>query len=65
MVRAVVDLAQRSGSQTVAEGVEQRAQATALEHLGCTLAQGFLFARPMPANEMVTKLKAPLLAIHT
>ena len=62
IVRAVIDLAAALGLQTVAEGVESRAQATALDHLGCTLAQGFLFARPVPATEMATKLKSPILA---
>jgi diguanylate cyclase (GGDEF)-like protein/PAS domain S-box-containing protein len=65
IVRAVIDLAEALGLQTVAEGVESREQRTALEHLGCKLAQGFLFARPVPAIEMATKLKAPLLATRT
>jgi diguanylate cyclase (GGDEF)-like protein/PAS domain S-box-containing protein len=39
----------------VAEGVETTEQATALEQLGYRYAQGFLFARPMPA-EQITEL---------
>jgi EAL domain-containing protein (putative c-di-GMP-specific phosphodiesterase class I) len=57
MVRAVVDLARTLGLTAIAEGVEQRNQALALEHLGCQLAQGFLFARPMPANELSALLE--------
>ena len=34
----------------VAEGVEDLERAEALAGLGCTLAQGFLFARPQPAD---------------
>ncbi|MBV9665171.1 MAG: EAL domain-containing protein, partial [Actinobacteria bacterium] len=44
MVRAVIDLASALGLQAIAEGVEAASQATALERLGCTMAQGFLFA---------------------
>ena len=56
MVRAVVDLARTLGLTAIAEGVEDADQAVALEHLGCQLAQGFLFARPMPADDMVALL---------
>jgi EAL domain-containing protein (putative c-di-GMP-specific phosphodiesterase class I) len=56
MVRAVVELAHTLGLKAVAEGVEHREQAEALELLGCELAQGFLFAKPMPAAAMVETL---------
>jgi diguanylate cyclase (GGDEF)-like protein/PAS domain S-box-containing protein len=52
IVRAVVDLAHNLGHTTIAEGVEHSDQAAALQRLGCRLAQGFLFARPMPADDM-------------
>jgi diguanylate cyclase len=55
-VRAVVELAHTLGLKAVAEGVEDREQAEALELLGCELAQGFLFAKPMPATAMVETL---------
>jgi diguanylate cyclase (GGDEF)-like protein/PAS domain S-box-containing protein len=58
MVRAVVELSHSLGMQAVAEGVESREQAVALERLGCTLAQGYLFARPMPADAMTHALIA-------
>jgi EAL domain-containing protein (putative c-di-GMP-specific phosphodiesterase class I) len=38
------------GHGVVAEGVETRTQADRLIALGCHEAQGFLFARPMPAE---------------
>jgi EAL domain-containing protein (putative c-di-GMP-specific phosphodiesterase class I) len=59
MVRAVVELVHALGLVAVAEGVEERDQAAALEHIGCKLAQGFLFAKPMAASAM-TKAFAPL-----
>jgi EAL domain-containing protein (putative c-di-GMP-specific phosphodiesterase class I) len=36
----------------VAEGVEDEEQAARLRELECTQAQGYHFARPMPANEI-------------
>ena len=38
--------------EVAAEGVETPAQASALTGLGCDLLQGFLIARPMPADEV-------------
>jgi diguanylate cyclase (GGDEF)-like protein len=53
VVAAVMSLAQALGKHVVAEGVERPEQARVLLELGCTTVQGFLFARPMPA-EVVT-----------
>jgi diguanylate cyclase (GGDEF)-like protein/PAS domain S-box-containing protein len=58
MVRAVIALSHSLGMQAVAEGVEDREQAAALQRLGCTLAQGYLFARPMPPEAMTHALNA-------
>ena len=41
-----------------AEGIETTQQAETLLGLGCRLGQGYLFARPMPAIEMQTRLDA-------
>ncbi|HUY60978.1 MAG TPA: EAL domain-containing protein, partial [Candidatus Dormibacteraeota bacterium] len=49
VVRAVVDLSRSLNLATVAEGVERPDQAAMLLDLGCDEAQGFLYARPMPA----------------
>ncbi|MES1204844.1 MAG: EAL domain-containing protein [Pseudomonadota bacterium] len=51
IVRAIVSLAQNLGMEVTAEGVETRAQAETLQGLNCTNAQGFLFSRPVPADE--------------
>ena len=49
IVRSIVDMAHTLGFTVVAEGVESGPQADFLRSLGCEQAQGFLFARPMPA----------------
>ncbi len=51
IVRTIVSLAQNLGMEVIAEGVETLAQANALRALNCTLAQGFLFSRPLPAAQ--------------
>ena len=56
LARTIVALADSLQLRTVAEGVEAPAQQAALEALGCTLGQGFLFARPMPAAEVARRL---------
>jgi len=48
----IVELAHKLGLRTVAEGVETAAQVSRLRELGCDIAQGFLYAHPMPASEL-------------
>jgi predicted signal transduction protein with EAL and GGDEF domain len=50
IVSAVVTLAHAIGMTVVAEGVEEPRQQTAITKLGCDMAQGYLFARPVPAE---------------
>jgi len=50
--KAIIALAHSLKLDIVAEGVETEAQAEFLQHEGCSLLQGFLFARPMPAAEI-------------
>jgi diguanylate cyclase (GGDEF)-like protein len=55
---AIVNLAKTLGMQAVAEGVERADQADVLRKLGCPFAQGYLFAKAVPAEEM-QRLLAP------
>ena len=48
IVRAIITLADSMGLDVVAEGVENEEQRAALEALGCTHFQGYLFGRPAP-----------------
>jgi EAL domain-containing protein (putative c-di-GMP-specific phosphodiesterase class I) len=50
--RAIVALGQSLGVQVLAEGVETPAQASALTTIGCSVMQGFLFSRPVPATQV-------------
>jgi diguanylate cyclase (GGDEF)-like protein/PAS domain S-box-containing protein len=60
IVRTIVDMAHTLGFTVIAEGVELDSQATFLRGLGCEQAQGFLFARPMPAEEFSALIAARL-----
>ncbi|WP_340648834.1 putative bifunctional diguanylate cyclase/phosphodiesterase [Pseudoxanthomonas winnipegensis] len=51
IVSAIIALGHSLGLQVIAEGVETPAQQTLLTELGCTLLQGYLLGRPMPAEE--------------
>lgn len=53
IVRTILAMAQSLGYETVAEGVETQEQHDILAEMGCTLSQGYLFARPMPAADLV------------
>ncbi len=57
-VETVVGLARACGMRSVAEGVETEAQLATVAALGCTYAQGFHIARPMPAEELPRWLRS-------
>jgi diguanylate cyclase (GGDEF)-like protein len=58
IVSAIVDIATSLGLGTIAEGVESSGQLEALRDLGCNGAQGYLFAKPMCADEFEALLAA-------
>jgi diguanylate cyclase (GGDEF)-like protein/PAS domain S-box-containing protein len=62
MVRAVLAIAESLGLSVVAEGIETPAQLDALIDLGCGHGQGYLFSKPVPAeqaDQMVSDLRDP------
>jgi diguanylate cyclase (GGDEF)-like protein/PAS domain S-box-containing protein len=54
----LASLAHALGLQAIAEGVESDEQLESVRELGCDLAQGYLFAHPMPEDEMSRLLAA-------
>ncbi len=58
IIRAVVALANSLGMSTTAEGVENEEECRMIKDLGCRKIQGYLFGRPMPANEVKRVLAA-------
>ncbi len=57
IVDAIVALAHGLGMSVVAEGIETARQAERLRELGCDLGQGYLYARPMPADRIAAFLR--------
>ncbi len=57
VVKAILAMASALDIEVVAEGVERPEQADLLKALGCPLAQGFHFGRPMPAAEFTALLE--------
>ena len=55
---AIIRIAQSLGIDIIAEGVETETQRSFLLHQGTRLAQGFLFARPMPAEQFFNFARA-------
>ncbi len=65
IVQGVIGLARSFGYRIIAEGVETADQGQMLLQLGCHLAQGYRFARPMPVADFIPWVKnwqAPALA---
>lgn len=62
IVRAIIGMAQSLNLTTVAEGIESREQASQLLSLGCSVGQGYYFAKPMPAESTFELLRHMQLA---
>jgi diguanylate cyclase (GGDEF)-like protein/PAS domain S-box-containing protein len=56
VIGAVISLAAHLDVLVVAEGIETEGQLLALRDLGCDIGQGFLFARPQPAEQLTAML---------
>jgi diguanylate cyclase (GGDEF)-like protein/PAS domain S-box-containing protein len=56
LTRGILDLGRALGKLVIAEGVERQEQAERLREHGCTLGQGFLFARPLADADLRSAL---------
>jgi len=58
LISAMLNAARALGVRIVAEGVEEEAQALFLRAAGCDAMQGYLFAKPMPADKVEAHLRS-------
>ncbi len=59
IVRVIIELARVLNMEVIAEGIETMEQYKLLARLGCRYGQGFLLARPMPAEDVTRLLQLP------
>jgi diguanylate cyclase (GGDEF)-like protein len=60
ITRAIVDLAGTLGLRTIAEGIETTQQSEHVAALGCDLAQGYLYSRPVDADIVMDLVSSPV-----
>jgi predicted signal transduction protein with EAL and GGDEF domain len=60
LARAIIALGQALQLDAVAEGIERAEQRDGLRAMGCTLGQGYLFARPMAADDLAAFVREPV-----
>jgi diguanylate cyclase (GGDEF)-like protein len=67
VVKSAIDMGHGLGLKVVAEGIETEAAAAALRDFHCDIAQGYLYAKPMPRealeNWLEGKARVPVIAI--
>lgn len=65
IVRAIIQMARSLGLRTIAEGVESADIGALLHTLGCEEAQGYHYAKPMPAGQAEKHLRAAIGRLDT
>lgn len=58
IVRSTIELAHNIGLKVVAEGVEDNETLAQLASMGCEIAQGYYFSRPLPSSELPRWMKS-------
>lgn len=56
LVKSIISLSQNMDLATIAEGVETKEEALTLRGMGCDMAQGYYFAKPMSEADIITAL---------
>lgn len=57
LCETIVELGKRFGLGIVAEGIETMHESHRLQAIGCDVGQGYLFAKPMPKNELIALMR--------
>ncbi len=57
IVRTIITLARNLGMDALAEGIENPEQLAMTREMGCGFAQGYLFSKPLPPEEIIELLK--------
>ena len=57
VLESSLEIAAKLGIEAVAEGVETREELQLLRQLGCRVAQGFFFGKPLPAKDFLSSLR--------
>lgn len=55
--KSIIEMAKALDMKTVSEGVENIEQVEYLKEIGCDLIQGFVFSKPLPAEEFKSFIK--------
>lgn len=55
--KSIIEMAKALDMKTVSEGVENTEQVEYLKEIGCDLIQGFVFSKPLPAEEFISFIK--------
>ncbi len=58
LLESIIELARRFGLRTVGEGIETAHESHKLQGLGVGIGQGFLFAKPMPKDELLARISS-------
>ncbi len=58
LVNAILAMSHGLGIKVIAEGIENPAQLNYLSHLACHYGQGYLFSRPLPADDFIAFVEA-------
>lgn len=60
IVKAIINMAYSLGKDIVAEGIETKAQASIIHEMGAQYGQGFLYSKPVPADQALDLLKVQI-----
>jgi len=57
ITQAIIDMAHSMNMKVVAEGVEEEAQMSMLQDMGCDSIQGYLISRPVPEPDFIALVR--------